>query len=540
MTLTPLTAIHYKDPNLQREVKFQHIIIFSVAGSLLILCTLFNYLTVFVSRFRIRQREFALRTVCGASNRSLFALLSVEFVISLIIALLLGLLLINTIISPTVSPFLKLSGIRLDLSSIYLESLVYIAGIILFSLSAFLAVLVIFRRRTLNAAIRKGNKKLFRKISVAVQLIISIGFAFCSIVIVKQMYHLHSTDLGFAFKNRGSLSISNNIDMEMLDNKMRQIPEITETVNGFRSLIPVTPMLQGFAIIKSWEDQPKDAEPLEIVPVDVSEQFLTYYEIKLIEGELLSDRDDETTVMINESAAKAFGWHKAVGKSFMAYKNLKIKGVIRNIYSSAPTIAAKPHFYIRNVWTDERTGETRVTTDQSILFKYNEGTWKTCREKILKIFKEEFPNNYPHILNTEEEYDKFLKSENILLKLLTLISAVCVFICVFGFVSMVSLTCAERRKEIAIRKVSGATVKDILDIFFKEYLTLLAVGALIAFPLGYYIMRRWLEQYVVQTEISAWIYVAILLALILAIVLCVGGKVYKTSRENPVIAIKEN
>jgi ABC-type antimicrobial peptide transport system permease subunit len=105
---------------------------------------------------------------------------------------------------------------------------------------------------------------------------------------------------------------------------------------------------------------------------------------------------------------------------------------------------------------------------------------------------------------------------------------------------MVSLTCAERRKEIAIRKVSGATVKDILDIFFKEYLTLLAVGALIAFPVGYYIMRRWLEQYVVQTEISAWIYAAILLALILAIVLCVGGKVYKTSRENPVIAIKEN
>ncbi|MDR1896116.1 MAG: ABC transporter permease, partial [Prevotellaceae bacterium] len=83
MTLTPLTAIHYKDPNLQREVKFQHIIIFSVAGSLLILCTLFNYLTVFVSRFRIRQKEFALRTVCGASSRSLFALLSVEFVLSL-------------------------------------------------------------------------------------------------------------------------------------------------------------------------------------------------------------------------------------------------------------------------------------------------------------------------------------------------------------------------------------------------------------------------------------------------------------------------
>jgi ABC-type antimicrobial peptide transport system permease subunit len=178
--------------------------------------------------------------------------------------------------------------------------------------------------------------------------------------------------------------------------------------------------------------------------------------------------------------------------------------------------------------------------EPSILFKYNEGTWQTCRKKIETIFREEYPNENLMLSNTEEEYDKFLKSENVLLKLLTLISMVCVFICVFGFVSMVSLTCEERRKEIAIRKVSGATVKDILDIFFREYLTLLAVGALIAFPVGYYIMKRWLEQYVVQTEISAWIYVAILLALILAVVLCVGGKVYKTSRENPVIAIKEN
>jgi ABC-type antimicrobial peptide transport system permease subunit len=103
---------------------------------------------------------------------------------------------------------------------------------------------------------------------------------------------------------------------------------------------------------------------------------------------------------------------------------------------------------------------------------------------------------------------------------------------------MVSLTCEERRKEIAIRKIHGATIKDILDIFFKEYLTLLIVGALIAFPVGYIIMKSWLEGYVVQTEIHAWIYVAILLGLILTVIICVGKKVYRTSRENPAEAVK--
>jgi ABC-type antimicrobial peptide transport system permease subunit len=67
---------------------------------------------------------------------------------------------------------------------------------------------------------------------------------------------------------------------------------------------------------------------------------------------------------------------------------------------------------------------------------------------------------------------------------------------------------------------------------------LLGIGALIAFPVGYLIMQRWLESYVLQTEMSAWVYLTILLELMMVIVLCVGGKVYRTSRENPVDAIK--
>ncbi|MDR3309645.1 MAG: FtsX-like permease family protein, partial [Tannerella sp.] len=108
----------------------------------------------------------------------------------------------------------------------------------------------------------------------------------------------------------------------------------------------------------------------------------------------------------------------------------------------------------------------------------------------------------------------------------------------FGFVSLVSLTCEERRKEIAIRKINGATMFDILNIFFKEYFSLLIAGAVVAFPIGNYIMRTWLEQYVIQTSIPVWIYLSILMALIVVIVLCVGWRVYKASVENPADVIK--
>jgi ABC-type lipoprotein release transport system permease subunit len=519
MTLTPLTSVHYEDPNAAREVKFQHIILFAVAGSLLILCTLFNYLTLFVCRFRVRQKELALRTVYGASGGSLFAMLSVELIMSLIMALLLGLFFIRLVFSS----FGTISGVRSGLSSIYLESIVYIAVIIAITLAVFFLTLVIFKRRTLDSNIR-SNKKMFRRTSIVVQLIISIVFAFCTTVILKQMYHLHNTNLGFAFKNRGSIHI-NYDQAEILNDKIKQIPEIEETLIGYFPLLPKVG--QTVYTFSEWDGKPEDETTINIDRMIVSEQYLKYYEFDLIEGEMLNDNDSETDVMINELAAKMFGWDKPVGKMFAGYR---VKGVLKNIYNSSPTIAAKPFFY-------RLPDDSHETKMPFILLKCHEGSWKTCVKKIKTIIADEL-SDMPNIYSDEEEYDKYLKSENTLLQILTVVSLVCMIVCIFGFVSMVSLTCEERRKEIAVRKIHGATVKDILDIFFKEYLTLLVVGAVIAFPVGYVIMKRWLENYVVQTEISAWIYAAILLVLIMTIVICVGGKVYRTSRTNPAEAIK--
>jgi hypothetical protein len=534
MTITPITGIRYQSVE-KRDIKFSHIVIFSFAGLLLILCTLFNYLTLFASRLRMRQREFALRTVFGASNRSLFAMLSVEFVVSMIMSLLLGLCFIE-IVQPV---FIELSGMKIDLLSIYFESLIYIAGIIVIALLTFILTLAAFRRKSLNAAIRSANRRLFRRTSIIVQLTVSIGFAFCTIVILKQMYHLHNIDLGFAFKNRGSVILKTK-DMQavgILNDKIKQIPEITEALDGHNPLLPRQTVVLND--INKWDEMPVGAQSFHIKKSHISEQYLRYYDLKLVEGEMVDDNDEENLVLINESAAKVLGWNISVGKSFYnnADRMYKVKGVIKNILNSAPTEEASPMMYLNNAGRYAERGLWFLYSP-AILFKFGDGAWKTCRTKIEEIIKTEYPNLSFEISSTENEYDKFLKSENALLRILSLISLVCMIVCIFGFVSMVSLTCEERRKEIAIRKINGATIKDILDIFFKEYLTLLIVGALIAFPVGYLIMKRWLENYVVQTDMSAWIYLSILLALIMAIVLCVGGKVYRTSRENPAEAVK--
>ena len=545
MMIKPLTKMRYIDLRIPREVKFQYIFIFAISGLLVVLCSLFNYLALFVSRFRIRQKELALRMVCGASGRSLLTMLSVEFILTILFAIVLGCMMIQF----ALKPFLAMSEIKMGLHSIYRESFMYIAGIILISFLVFGLVLYIFQRRSLNLSIRQSNKKLFRKVSVIVQLLISVGFAFCTIVILKQMYFLHhSGELGFTFKNRGSVQVWGG-NADAFAHLLKQIPEITDVVDakGMTSLLPQRS--SGRREFDLWDDKPADIEQISLVQMFVSPELIDFYDLRLMAGEMITDPDPESLVLLNEAAVKVFGWHDPVGKQFADSRfpdsRFTVKGVIKNVFNSAPTVEVSPTCYLKP-WTERESASMGIggTTfyGRSVMFKYREGMWKSCKKKIEQLIEKEYGNTsflrHTSITNAEEVYDSYLKSERVIIKVLSFVSVICILICVFGFVSLVSLTCEERRKSIAIRKINGATAGDILAMFAKEYFLLLIIGAAIAFTAGYFIMQRWLEHYVIQTNIPAWIYLSIMCALAMVIVLCVGWQVYKSSIENPAKVVK--
>ena len=415
---------------------------------------------------------------------------------------------------------------RMNLSALFRETLLYTIGVILFSLLLFWLILFLFRRNSLNRSIQRNHNKLFRKSSIAIQLVISIGFAFCAIIILKQTYFLRHTDeLGFSFKNSGSVRVASS-NTEIVANRLKQLPEISEVLE-LKNLFDLLPHRnREVKEVSVWDEKPAGVEKISLERMYVSPEFMSFYKFRLLNGEMLTNADPETMVLLDENAVKAFGWYDPVGKQFDGYT---VKGVIKSVYSFAPTIQAKPAYYLI---LPEGSG---FPTDV-ILFKYREGMWKSCKEKIDQL-KKDYSFNY--IRNDQEEYDKYLKSETALIKLLSFVSAICILICIFGFVSLVSLTCEERRKAIAIRKINGATVGDILAIFAKEYFLLLLIGAAIAFPAGYIIMKSWLEQYVKQTSIPAWIYLSIIFVLAMIIVLCVGWQVYRASVENPAEVVKK-
>lgn len=242
---------------------------------------------------------------------------------------------------------------------------------------------------------------------------------------------------------------------------------------------------------------------------------------------------------MNEAAAKAFGWKNAIGKHLTLKDNdttaIRVIGIMKNYYAESPTVPVKPIGYIRKYSV---SGVTLGGLKEDILFRYKKGTWNVCKQKISQLAQAEYPDAIITLIDTEEEYAKFLTSEKALLKLLSSLSLVCIFISIFAIYSLVALTCEQRQKEVAIRKVNGAKVSNILFIFMKEYFSLLVIASVIAFPVAYAIMKHWIENYTKQTEINLWLYPTIFCGIAFMLMTSIGWRVWIAANENPAEVIK--
>lgn len=538
--LEPVTGLRYADEFVrgdQQVVQFRYIVYFSLTGLLIILCALINYLTIYVDCFRARKREMALRKVNGASERSLLALLSMDFLFTILFASLLGMVFIE-LLKPL---FLHYSMIVDADVSIYGNCLLYVAGMSVLSFIVALFSVYLFRRRSLQNTLHNVQAgrvgRICRKGSIVLQLVVCILFIFCTAVMQMQLYHLRNVDTGMEYCNRGSLSIWMNVDMNVWAEKVKALPMVTEVVR------PVYwPMISmgAYSIFEatSWDGLSGKAEkPISIDQFLAGEEFFKFYEMKLLAGEWISEKSTANEVNILETTARAMGWtpEEAIGKhiSYDAEApSLTVVGVLKDCAYKSPT-SDLPHAVFVNT-NREKWAWGRCF----VLFKYLPGTWDECRRLIEEMQQSELPDRKLFLDSEEERYNKYLQSEDALSGLFSFSSLVCILISIFGIYSLVTLSCELRRKEIAVRKVNGATLSNILGIFFKEYTLLLAVSSLIAFPIGYLIMKHWIETYNRQVNIGVLPFILIFVGIAIIITLSIGWRVWKAARQNPAEVIK--
>ena len=536
--LTPLSKLHYaKDfrNNKEAGITFQYIIYFSIAGILIITCALINYLTLFINRMRVRQREMALRMIHGANIRSLVSLLTVEFLLLLACAVTTGFLLIEICFSS----FIELTGIDAAKSSLYGETFLFIGLISLIILTAIIGLLYILYHRSLHLSLRyntgRSTGTQLRRGSIVLQLFVCLSFIGCTVLINQQLDYLRHRDLGLEIKNRGSFSVMGDMDYTPLIKKIKELPMITEVMQP--DYYPIVSQLTAIGQFDNWDglDIPIDTP----VPVKLflgKEDFFRFYGITLLAGEWLDDLSTYEDIIINESLARRMGWspQEAIGKHIIqSYITYTIVGVVKDCHYGAPTLPI-PH-------TGFLVGEQMGLMQRSagILFKYKEGTWNECRKALEHLYQTECsPENILRLNSEEEVYNNYLRSEEMLTRLLSFASLVCILTAMFGIYSLVTLTCEQRRKEIAIRKVNGATVWNILLLFFREYLIMLCIAALFAFPITYVIIKQWILNYVRQVSISPLPFILIFIGLALTVIAGISWRVWKAANENPAEVIK--
>lgn len=204
----------------------------------------------------MRNREMALRKVNGASNKALSVQFAIELLLLLCIALIGGLLLVEM----SMSRFLNFT--QIESSSYYGEILIYLLAVIILSFLFALMPLSYFRRRTLQETIKgsvaTARPYLFRRIGIIVQLIVSLAFIFCTVVIMKQLHFLKNTDLGMERHHVANVALWNG-DIHQWAEKIKALPMVTETLPpAYFPIIPTGPMM--YAEITNWDGLPKVTE----------------------------------------------------------------------------------------------------------------------------------------------------------------------------------------------------------------------------------------------------------------------------------------
>ena len=538
--LTPLTELRYaKDFRNQSEggITFRYIVYFSVTGLLVILCALMNYLTLFINRMQVRKREMKLRLVHGASIQSLVRLLGLEFLLLLIGSFLIGMLGME-ILFPA---FLELTGTDAGRTSLYGEALLFLILISVLLLGVAIGVIYGIQRRQLQGSGNGESERRFRtwirKGSIVFQLFICMLFMTGTQWMNRQLDYLRQHDLGMELHNRGYFALDRTENTSPFVEKLKQLPMITEVLPAdYRPLVSDIGTTVGQ--IYQWEglEQKLDV-PIPINLFVGDETLARFYGLTLLAGEWLNEFSGYGEIVINESLARRMGYtpEEAIGKhliTILQTPNQVIKGVVKDFQYTSPTEQVPNTGFI----IGDEMG--LMLWKNGILFRFKEGTWDACRTAIEQLCRKEAPDKEITLVNEEESYNKYLQSEAMLARLLAFASLVCMLVAIFGIYSLVTLTCEQRRKEIAIRKVNGATVRNILSLFYREYIVLLLLAALPAFPLAYILVKHWIETYTRQMSIPIAPALGVFLVLLLVVGLSISWRVWRAAHENPAEVIK--
>lgn len=567
--LVNVSKIHELAP--AGPMNIRHIRIFALTSLLLIICAVVNCITMIVSRITGRRKEMGLRRSCGSSYRNLIMMMSVEMAFMFIASLLVALLSVAWI-SDSYSEYTMIGGMS---ARIVWGCVVIMAVVFVISMIAGIIAMTYILRESLNAMMTSGRSRSrqFRIVGLTVQICISLLCLFCSVTIVRQLEFVRNANWGFGVKGVTIIELQKDInvfysrynkeDIDAMDQE--QEAEIKQDISNSRNMYiqQICQKLNALPMVKSAQPSgvnmtkeimrmeyelktalTEDAPVARVLELPIDGINNDAYGFTIIQGSKPQKlRADE--IVLSQKVCKMLALDDPIGKTVYLNDDFDprpqtIVAVIADVYLDGPLSEPAP-FVINDVNTKWDFLGSRY--DWSYIYENNNVTvrYDTDMRNEFSAELKEILSDAPQgttVYYMDDWMNDFLKPTNDLLKLMAFAGLICVLIAISGIYMAVTLSCQERRREIAVRKVHGARIMDITSVLLKEYGIALTVASVIAFPIGTVLMRIWLKQFAIIVPMGWLTYVALLAGMILMILLTVGHRVIKTSRENPADVIK--
>jgi ABC-type antimicrobial peptide transport system permease subunit len=506
--------------------------LFSIIAWIILLIACINFMNLATARSEQRAREVGVRKVLGAGKQKLILQFIGE---SLFMAVISALLAVG-IIYLTLPFFNDLVEKHLSVRPfdpthlLAISAIAIICGLIAgsypaFYLSSFNPVTVLkgfrLKQRTSAGFIRKGL--------VVAQFTISVILIISTILIYQQIRHAKDRDLGY---NKNNL-VFMETQGKMVDNFDLIKNDLINTGLVQNAALSSQDVLQYGSNSGDFSWPGKDPSKQLLVSIDyVSPELISTAGMRLKEGRDFYPNAsvDSNNVIINETLAKAMNTKNVVGSiiSRGSGDQYTVVGVVHDfIYNN---MYAAPAPLVMFCYP-------KYASFLSVRFKPNTNV-QTDIEKLESTIKKDNPGYPVEYKFVDQEFDQYFKAETLIGKLAGVFATLAIIISCLGLFGLSAYTAERRTKEIGIRKVIGASVSGIAGLLSKDFLLLVMISCVIAFPIAWLIMKKWLQDFEYRIQISWWIFIeAGLLAIVIALI-TVSFQAIKAAIANPVKSLR--
>ncbi|WP_370861326.1 ABC transporter permease [Parabacteroides faecis] len=547
----PLNDIHlhtwFKDPEVSNYGSMSQIWLFTALALLIIFMGAFNFTTLSTARASLRYKEIGVRKVTGAKRKMLIVQFLSESLVQAFLSLVLALALTELLL-----PFFNVFVAKDIVLQFNWQTLLFILfGII--GIGCLSGAFPAFYMSSFNPLLAfkggkaTGKKGMLIKGLVCVQFIIAITMLFSTSVVFKQLHYLQNADLGF---DREEMIVVNCGEFELMsyfgglgiDDYRQEVmknPNVKHVAGG----VELSNYLRGHKTeetVFSWQHDNGQVDSLKLVGVVGDGNFMETLGLTLLKGEVFgADKNaymdgtysKESPVVINETAWKMMNVKDPIG---MVVQNngwfgetSRIVGVVKDFHFQPLREKVKPAYlyYSRqllNTLYIKIAPENRMETLKFLKEKYEE--MRPDNVFSYRFFSDALNRNYVHEQQLGEMFLVF--------------TVLAIVVAMMGVLGLVALATAQRTKEIGVRKVNGAHSDRIVRMFCREYILWVGVAFLVACPLGYLLMVRWLSNFAYQTTISWWLFPVSGLIILLITVLTVVVQTWRAASRNPVESLR--